>query len=258
MKSSRVDISALKERVKGLFRGHWRPVILFIGLPMVLVEWGGTLLTNRLNTNQLVIDPADITVNFSATGSPELFGTINDVLSGSLAMSVLLIGLLLFVVMSTLLEFLTTSFHFASYDVVKQEDATILNWPRTLQVFHHQGTWQLAQLLLLKNIFVILWTLLFIIPGVVKGYAYSQAIYLYKEDIAQNGHPTKRVIDYITASRQLMHNRKFERFIVDVSFIGWYIVAALTFGIGLLWLLPYVSGTYAAYHLAIRNIDITV
>jgi uncharacterized membrane protein len=118
------------------------------------------------------------------------------------------------------------------------------------------GAWQLAQLLLLKNIFVMLWTLLLIIPGVIKGYAYSQAIYLYKEDIAQNGRPTKRVVDYITTSRQLMHDRKFERFMIDVSFIGWYIVAALTFGIGLLWLLPYVSGTYAAYHLAIRHTTI--
>lgn len=257
MKSPRIDRIALKNHIKDLFRGQWRYPILFIGIPMLLVEWGGNLLTQRLNADNLVVDPANISINWDSNLSPEVFGVITDVLSGSLASSVLLIGLLLYILMSTLLEFLTTSFHFATYDVIKDRQVDTLSWSRTFQVFAQPGVWRLAQLLLLKNLFVALWTMLFMIPGFIKSYAYSQAIYLYKADIQQNGQPTQRAIDYITASRQLMRDRKFERFVLDVSFIGWYLAAALTFGIGLLWLLPYVSGTYAAYYFAIQSHETT-
>lgn len=78
---------------------------------------------------------------------------------------------------------------------------------------------------LLVNIFISLWTLLLVIPGIIKGYSYSMAPYIVK-DMAEAGDdiaPTEA----ITASRKLMDGHKGELFLLDLSFIGWAILATI-------------------------------
>ena len=85
---------------------------------------------------------------------------------------------------------------------------------------------------LLNFIYVFLWSLLLIIPGIIKSYAYSASMYLVHErDLEGN--------DAITASRKLMKGNKWRLFCLDLSFIGWYILGILCFGIGVLWVNPY-------------------
>lgn len=102
-------------------------------------------------------------------------------------------------------------------------------------------------LALLTNIFTSLWTLLFVIPGIVKAYAYSQSFFIYYDHIQQTGEKPK-VLDTITASRRLMDGHKGRLFWLDLTFIGWYFVTALTLGIAYLWLAPYISATKAAFY----------
>lgn len=102
-------------------------------------------------------------------------------------------------------------------------------------------------LALLTNIFTSLWTLLFIIPGIVKAYAYSQSYFIYYDQIQQTGEKPK-VLDTITASRRLMDGHKGRLFWLDVTFIGWYLLSAVTFGIAYLWVAPYISATKAAFY----------
>lgn len=102
-------------------------------------------------------------------------------------------------------------------------------------------------LALFTNIFTTLWTFLFIIPGIVKAYAYSQSYFIYYDQIQQTGEKPK-VLDTITASRHLMIGHKGRLFWLDVTFIGWYIVTALTLGIAYLWVAPYISATKAAFY----------
>lgn len=102
-------------------------------------------------------------------------------------------------------------------------------------------------LALLTNIFTTLWTFLFIIPGIVKAYAYSQSYFIYYDQIQQTGEKPK-VLDTITASRRLMDGHKGRLFWLDVTFLGWYIVTGLTFGIAYLWVAPYISATKAAFY----------
>jgi uncharacterized membrane protein len=79
-----------------------------------------------------------------------------------------------------------------------------------------------------------LWTLLFIIPGIIKTYSYSLAPYLCERD--KDLDPR----DSITLSRKLMNGHKFELFMFELSFLGWEFLDMLTFGIlGMLWLNPY-------------------
>ena len=85
---------------------------------------------------------------------------------------------------------------------------------------------------LLEGIYVFLWSLLLIIPGIIKSYAYAATMYLvHEKDLRGN--------EAITASRKLMKGRKWKLFCLDLSFIGWYIVGFLCLGVGVLWVDTY-------------------
>ena len=95
---------------------------------------------------------------------------------------------------------------------------------------------------LLKNLFISLWSLLFVIPGVVKSYSYAMAYYI-KYD-----HPEydwKRCID---ESRAMMNGHKWRLFCLEFSFIGWWIVGFLCLGVGTLWVAPYQSAAIANFY----------
>lgn len=99
---------------------------------------------------------------------------------------------------------------------------------------------------ILSYIFQILWTCLLIIPGIVKSYSYALTPYIVSDlvDSGQEVHATTG----INESRRLMNGHKWELFVLDLSFIGWYFVVILTLGIANLWVLPYVQTTKANFY----------
>ncbi|KAA0546116.1 DUF975 family protein [Bacillus sp. BGMRC 2118] len=97
------------------------------------------------------------------------------------------------------------------------------------------------------GIFVFLWSLLLIIPGIIKGLAYSQAFYILKDK------PEYGTLQAITESRKLMDGYKWKYFLLQLSFIGWILLSILTLGIGLLWVIPYMNASYAAFYQNLVN-----
>ena len=95
---------------------------------------------------------------------------------------------------------------------------------------------------LLHTIFLTLWSLLFIIPGIIKSFSYAMTFYI------KNDHPEYSAIDAITESRRMMDGHKMRYFILQLSFIGWWIVGALCLGIGTLWVKAYVASANAAFY----------
>ncbi len=81
----------------------------------------------------------------------------------------------------------------------------------------------------ISNIFLGLWTLLFIIPGIVKSYSYALSSYLLVND------KTLGPVDAITKSRTLMNGKKMQLFMLDLGYLGWYILSLFTFGILSIW-----------------------
>lgn len=100
---------------------------------------------------------------------------------------------------------------------------------------------------LLRNIFIFLWTLLFIIPGIIATYRYAMAPYILYENPGMSGY------EAIQKSKELMTGNKWRLFCLNFSFIGWAILAALTCGIGILWLRPYQEAAYAAFYEEIKR-----
>ena len=98
---------------------------------------------------------------------------------------------------------------------------------------------------LMTSIYIFLWTLLFIIPGIIKTFSYSMSFYV-KVD-----HPEYDYSQCITESRKLMKGHKWELFVLRLSFIGWYIVGILCLGIGVLWVNTYQQAAEAQFYNAI-------
>lgn len=94
----------------------------------------------------------------------------------------------------------------------------------------------------LRGLYTFLWSLLFIIPGIVKGYAYAMTPYIMAEN------PEMSANEAIKASMELMDGHKGELFILDLTFIGWEILCALTLNLGHIVLNPYKNAARTAFY----------
>ena len=112
----------------------------------------------------------------------------------------------------------------------------------------------------ITTVMVFLWSLLLIIPGIIAMYRYRQAYYILLDD------PQKSALQCISESKQMMHGRKVDLMIIDLSFIGWYFLdlivlillpPVISFPVISIWLAPYTGLTRAAfYEDQIRNIAV--
>ena len=106
--------------------------------------------------------------------------------------------------------------------------------------FDHFGTSLCAYLL--QAVFIILWTLLLVIPGIIAAFSYSQTYFILVED------KTISASDAIKKSKELMDGNKWKYACLGFRFFGWAILCLLTLGIGFLWLCPYMMVTYARFY----------
>ena len=96
---------------------------------------------------------------------------------------------------------------------------------------------------LLQSVYILLWSLLFIIPGIMAAYSYSMTGYIPAEN------PNMTADEAIARSKQMMDGNRWRLFCLQISFIGWSILSSLlTFGIGDLWLTPYRQAASAAFY----------
>lgn len=96
--------------------------------------------------------------------------------------------------------------------------------------------------MLLRQVYVGLWTLLLIVPGIVKTYSYAMTPYILQDD------PDCKYDAAICRSMELMHGHKMDLFLLDLSFIGWVILCLLTLGIGFLFFTPYWHTARAKFY----------
>jgi len=101
--------------------------------------------------------------------------------------------------------------------------------------------------MLLKKLFIFLWTLLFIIPGIVKSYAYRMVPYI----LADN--PNIGARRAIELSNKMTYGHKWDMFVLDLSFLGWYLLGIMIFFIGGIFVDPYYHATEAELYLVLRS-----
>ncbi len=105
----------------------------------------------------------------------------------------------------------------------------------------------IVKIMALRDIKTLLWSILFIIPGIIKQYEYAMVPYL----LAENSTISKEEAFHET--KQMMTGEKLNLFILELSFIGWYLLCAITCGIGLLFLMPYLLSTYTHFYLSLKH-----
>lgn len=127
------------------------------------------------------------------------------------------------------------------------ETELTLAWPKSLWLLGKGGRLNVNVIAyVLVSLFTFLWTLLLIVPGIIKALSYSQTYYILADAQANDVEMSAR--EAIKTSQMIMKGHKWEFFCLQLSFLGWMILAGLTFGIGWLWLGPYLSTTKACYY----------
>ena len=102
----------------------------------------------------------------------------------------------------------------------------------------------------LKDLFLVLWSLLFVIPALVKTYSYRMVEFISADN------PEMSATEVITKSRDMMRGNKWKAFVLDLSFIGWLILTGITAGIlGIFYVYPYMYQTDAELYLALKNAE---
>ena len=107
--------------------------------------------------------------------------------------------------------------------------------------------WHKVWGMLLMTIMVFLWSLLLIIPGIIKWFSYAMTPFILEEN------PELSASDAIHRSRMMMRGHKFDLFWLQLSFIGWFFLCLLTAGIGFLWLVPYYQTAKAAFYEEVKS-----
>ena len=100
--------------------------------------------------------------------------------------------------------------------------------------------------LLLVGIKIVLWSVLFVIPGIIKTYEYAIIPYILADD------PEISSKDAFKKAKQMMKGNKWRMFKLEFSFIGWFILCVLTFGIGTFFLIPYVNAASAEFYVELK------
>lgn len=100
---------------------------------------------------------------------------------------------------------------------------------------------------LLMALYVILWSLLFIIPGIIAAISYSMVFYIMVDE------PEIGPEAALRKSKEMMYGYKWKFFRLNIRFFGWSLLCILTLGIGFLWLIPYMHVTYVKFYEDIKN-----
>ncbi len=101
---------------------------------------------------------------------------------------------------------------------------------------------------LMVSLFTFLWSLLLIVPGIIKAYSYAMAPYILQDDHTKNW---KQCID---ESKEMMKGYRWQLFCLDMSFIGWYLLGMLCLGVGVLFVTPYQMTARANFYVSLKEI----
>lgn len=104
-----------------------------------------------------------------------------------------------------------------------------------------------AALFGMYTLYVFLWSLLFVIPGIIKAISYSQAFYILAEN------PDLSPSECLELSKAMMNGNKWEYFCLGLSFIGWGLLVGITFGLASIYVVPYMSLTFTNYYHRIKG-----
>ncbi len=224
-------IAEVKEMGKRALKGNYWYCVLAAFLMGIFT--GGSSLATRTKSQEL-----DVSSTFNGM-DPQDQLAVALVILGALAV-IIVIGVLIRIFLANPIEVGGRAFFKSN---VEDTPAPFSLMKTGFQNYGHSFV-----TLFLRDLYLVLWTLLFIIPGIIKAYSYCMVPYI----LADN--PELSANEVITKSRQMMDGNKWQVFLLDLSFIGWILLGVLTLGLGLIfWTTPYIQSTHAALYLKLKE-----
>lgn len=110
--------------------------------------------------------------------------------------------------------------------------------------------WSAFKVTFLVGLYTFLWSLLFVIPGIVKSFSYSMSLYILAENKG------KSAKECIKESIEMTDGHKMELFVLALSFFGWMLLGAITLGIAYIWITPYMQATFTNAYLSLKPAEV--
>ena len=219
-------------------RGKWGIAVIAGLIASLLGALGSDGPEVKLNVD--MSEGANVSFEYAGQTILSTSGGINDQLSAVLigsAIYIAIAAILLAAVYFVLGSVIEAGYARFNMDLVDRTEAKI----ETLFTYFYN--WKTtAATRFLKTLYCFLWSLLFIIPGIIASYSYAMTGYILAD------HPELTASEAIERSKEMMSGNRFRLFCLHLSFIGWAILCAFTFGIGNLWLNPYRQASVAAFY----------
>lgn len=221
----------LKERAKDVLRRHYWKAFL-VSLLLAIVDGGSGSGGGRVNWR--MNGPHSGDYGFVETAWPFI------IIGLFAAVVVLVIAFAFKFFLANPLEVGGRKFF-----IQTREDNTDLN--AIGLVFNRKHYLNVVKTLFFRDLFIFLWTLLLVVPGIIKYYAYRFVPYIVAENPEID---RERALEL---SSEMAYGEKWRMFVLDLSFIGWFILGGLLFGVGALFVLPYFNATYAELYAVIKD-----
>ncbi len=250
----------LKERARyALRQNYWR--IILVSLLMSLFAGGivGSSSGSSTTTKKETVEELDGVFIEDETSDVEQveehMGKLarlvdeNPFFVLSLVLVLMILFLVVFIVAMLLQAFLINPFkvgakRFFSHSIVQRAEVK-----EAAYAYDHSYK-NVVKTMFLRDMYIFLWTLLFLIPGFVKRYEYQLVPYLLGE------HPEMSSEEAFSISKKLMHGNKWKAFVLDLSFFGWMILSAMTAGLlAVFYVMPYRYLTEAALYRELIGYD---
>ena len=125
--------------------------------------------------------------------------------------------------------------------------------PEIAELFKHfDKFWAAFKVSFFTGLFTFLWSLLLVIPGIIKAFGYSMAMYILAEN------PDMPAREALKKSEAMMKGHKMELFVLYLSFLGWLLLCCVTFGIASVYVAPLMSATFANFYNNIKSAPVEV
>ena len=217
--------------------GKW-PIAVAVGLVASILGASG----DNGPEFKINLDASNAKLSFNFAGQ-DIFSTgaglnsgVGAFIAGSFGF-IMLAAIFMAIIYFVLGSFTSVGYAKFNLNLVDKKNAAFEN---LFEYFSYWRTTAVARLL--RAIYVLLWSLLFVIPGIVASFSYAMTDYILAEK------PELTSTEAIEQSKSMMYGNRWRFFCLQFSFIGWDILATLAFGIGHLWLTPYKQAAYAAFY----------
>lgn len=221
----------LKDNAKKFFKfNYWKMVLVALVLTMVGGGGGSSVGYSQRNVEQS---------GYTSMSSAEALGFA--------------IGILTVVFVVIIIAFALSTFLFNPLVVGGQRFFVVSHYQKAelneLGFAFSNSYMNIVKTMFLRQLYIFLWSLLFIIPGIIKGYEYRMIPYILAEN------PNIDSKEAFAMSKQMMDGNKWNAFVLDLSFFGWAILGVFTCGIlSIFYVNPYIYMTYAELYVALKEI----